>query len=175
MTKERFLQLELFSQPGFNNQKNTTRAADLRGILHRYEKAIIFFIIFIISCSVSFSFGVEKGKKARLASPAVMPDKIIVLPDKDSYPVLPAAATAGLPAKPKADTRKYTIQLATYQTRTYAQKEADRLKKKGFSPMLMPKGVHIILCVGNFPDKNTAKSLISKLEKKYKGCFVRTL
>lgn len=175
MTRERSLQLELFNQPGLNAQENKKRAYALRDILGRYEKAMLFFIIFIVTCSISFSLGVEKGKRVRAAAAIIMPDRAITIPDKNINPVVPVSSVAHIPAKAKTDAKNYTVQLATYQTKTYAQKEAERLKKKGFSPIVMAKGVYIILCVGNFTDKTSAQSLIPKLGKQYKGCFVRTL
>ena len=45
----------------------------------------------------------------------------------------------------------YTIQLASYKSKSFAQKEAELLKKKGFVPLVIPKGSYTILCVGKFP------------------------
>ena len=74
------------------------------------------------------------------------------------------------------DIRKhYTVQVASFQTRKYAQKEAEVLRKKGFSPLVLPKGKYSILCVGNFSSRETAKPLLSKLRQRYRDCFVRRL
>ena len=59
--------------------------------------------------------------------------------------------------------------------RPQAQKEADSLKKRGFAPLILPKGTYTIVCIGNLSDQKTAKPLLSELKKRYQDCFMRRL
>ncbi len=193
MVKERFSQLELFTQPGPKAQNAFSKqyAASLRKILPNYEKGILLIIGFIITCVIAFSAGVEKGKRTAMLKSGFRFDTAAVKKIQAPLNNQPAARLENpLPEKPPAEkppaerplavavvsnAKGYTIQLATYQTKAYAQKEVNALKKKGFSPIVRSKGAYTILYVGNFSNKNTAQSLSSKLEKKYKGCYVRRL
>ncbi|MFH1127974.1 MAG: SPOR domain-containing protein, partial [Candidatus Omnitrophota bacterium] len=69
----------------------------------------------------------------------------------------------------------YTIQVASYQTKKGAQKEAEIIKKKGLSVSVLSKGAYSILCVGNFKDKQKAKLVLVELKKRYRDCFIRRL
>ena len=69
----------------------------------------------------------------------------------------------------------YTIQVASYKTQESAQKEASVLKQKGFEVFVLPKGAHIILCVGKFDEKEAAKKFLNKLKNKYSDCLVRRI
>jgi len=70
---------------------------------------------------------------------------------------------------------RFTVQLASYQNKTLAQKEAQNLKKNGYTPLIIPKGKYLILCVGNFTDESKAKSILSKLKKQYNDSRIRRL
>ena len=75
----------------------------------------------------------------------------------------------------RAAKERFTIQLASYQNKTIAQKEAQSLKKNGYTPLIIQKGNYSILCVGNFTDKTKAKSTLSKLKKQYHDSMIRRL
>ncbi|MFA6384626.1 MAG: SPOR domain-containing protein [Candidatus Omnitrophota bacterium] len=69
----------------------------------------------------------------------------------------------------------YTIQVATYEGKVSAQQELAALKEQGLLPVLRPSGKYIVLSVGNFPDQATAKSVLTKLKRKYRDCYIRRL
>jgi cell division septation protein DedD len=69
----------------------------------------------------------------------------------------------------------YTIQLASYQNKGSAVKEAERLKKNGLTALVVAKGNYSILCVGSFNSKETAGPLLSQLKRKYQDSFIRRL
>lgn len=73
--------------------------------------------------------------------------------------------------------QNYTIQLASCRTKVSAQKEAELLRKSGFSPLILSKGSYIVVCVGNFSNQQAAKTLVSELKKRkrYQDCLVRRL
>ena len=175
MERIRHSQLELFSGLKDYNQAKTGVSEPFWRYLWNYEKIIFIIIGFIITGIVFFTLGVEKGKesaalklnaqfnmatKTQISRPVQTPIKEEVSPVKLQQP---------------SSSQNYTIQIASYQTKTYAQKEAESLKKRGFASLVLPKGTYTIVCVGNFANEKTARPLLSELKKRYQDCFVRRL
>lgn len=69
----------------------------------------------------------------------------------------------------------YTIQVGTYKVKTAAEREKVKLKKTGFSPQIVIQGEYSVVMVGNFTDKEKARSLLSKLRQNYRDCYIRRL
>jgi hypothetical protein len=134
-----------------------------------HEKAILIAIGFIIVSLISFSLGVEKGKglikvqlenreEKNVYAQQSLKEKVLQVKDDKS--------------EVKAE---YTIQVATFRTKTYAQKEAERLKKKGLETLIIPRGEFVTVCVGNFFERQEAKISLNQLKKIYHDCFIRRL
>ena len=181
MQRGSHLQLELFSETKAQTELKSRLPNSFLSYMRSYEKTILIIICFIITGIVSFSLGVEKGKKVVTKIQMPAPNQIIT----DWQPYKPGVEKQFQPTREKQDItnppkvkdsmQNYTVQLASYQTKTYAEKEAAALKKQGLSPLVLSKGRYTVLCVGNFPNKEMAKSLISELKKRYRDCFVRRL
>lgn len=186
MEEQNSSQLELFSQVNKEagvNQRKSNPFIYLRG----HEKAIILIIFFIITAIVSFSLGVERGKSLSLEKTDVR----IELAQKVPEPKIPqpqitvvatpitAAVVNALPVKQQTPVQTlmqgYTIQVATFQTKSGAEKEALALKKRGMITSVITKGKYSILCVGRFPDKNAAKKTLTELKKQYSDCILRRI
>ncbi len=187
MAKEAHSQLELFSSINTPFGREPKMSRNLFSYLKGYEKTVLLIIGFIIFGIVSFCVGVEKGKsnirqayqyraiasnptaiKPQVLSgqPVVRPAQRIIPRQEVIVPVVLKVPSVG---------QKYTIQLVTFQNNRLAQKEADTLRKKGFKPLVIPKGSYTIVCVGSFSSKDTARSLLSDLKKRYQDCFIRRL
>ena len=69
----------------------------------------------------------------------------------------------------------FTIQVASFKDETYAQKEAEVLKMKGFDAFVAVKGDYSIVCVGKFRKKDEMNLVMSQLRKKYSDCLARRL
>lgn len=163
MEKANHYQLELFTQTGrcrFSQPKEEGRNRFLSE-LWRYEKTLLIIIGFIITAVSSYSLGVEKGKRSAIL--------------KNNSDTAQPATKKEIQLQIPVQTQNYTIQLATYQTSTYAQKEAEKLRKRGLLPLVLSKGSYQVLCVGNFSNLNAAASLLSELKKQYRDCFIRRL
>jgi len=193
MNNQNSSQLELFSHSlGYSESKGRLTSYFLRRIWV-YEKVILFTIGFIITAVIAFSLGVEKGKtlavlnsdarfdiakrrqpNAEAARPKYISTQEQPLLERKNQTPVPKSETAA-PLKSRDNLQNYTIQLASYKSRTYAQKEADTLKKKGLSPLIVSKGGYAVLYVGSFRDKENAKALLSELGKQYRGCFIRRI
>ncbi len=176
-----YLQLELFSpqQKILRNARPSAQGKFIFGQVRNYEKTILAIVVLLITGIVSFSLGVEKGrgfvqKTKPVSSQTQSDDDTLVTPRVPLQPKIEKKETIK-PAPPRDALRYYTIQLASYQNKTSAQKEAETLKKKGFLPLVFSKGKYTVVCTGNFPDKKNALSLLPELKKKYRDCFIRRL
>jgi hypothetical protein len=162
-------QLELFSGSGRPSETAGISRNIFFGYIRGYEKIILIVIGFIVIAVAAFSLGVEKGKLVALQAPAAKLDVAANVP----APVIlePVKAQEVSSSKPG----NYTIQLASYQSKGLAQKEAGALKKTGLAPLVISKGSYSILCVGSFNSRETARTLLSQLKKKYQDSFIRRL
>lgn len=170
MDKKSHSQLELFSQPkGYSELKTQDNYNAFLSYIRNYEKIILIIIGFIVTGIISFSLGVEKGRTVvRPPSPIQTIDKSPLEPPKKQDSIKQ-------PQPKEEKIQNYTIQLASYKTKAHAEQEAERLRKKGISPLVLSKGAYTVLCVGNFPDEKSAKSLLPELKKRYQDCFIRRL
>lgn len=186
MKEDNRAQLELFKL----SQENSVCARAKNNLLFKYQKRILLVIGFLITGMIAFSAGFEKGKKSGF----VKFESSLDLASGGKTLYLHPAPAANKPApiieknsaqeKAKIDSadykkidnqQSYTIQIASYRTEESAKKEAEKLRKKGLSTSVVPKGKYKILCVGNFTDKAGAVMLLSQMKKKYGDCFIRRL
>jgi len=169
MDNEAGLQLELFKQSNDSKGLNSRSQNNpfLRNI-RNYEKTILIIITIVITGIVSFSLGVEKGKGLVMLNVAVNPkiqEQRRPAPKPEESVKKPALLEKG----------DYVIRLASYKVKTYAEKEAGLLKKKGLSPLVLSKGSYLVLCVGNITNTQTARSMLVELKKRYRDCYLTRL
>ena len=110
-----------------------------------YEKVLLIIMGMVLVGIVSFSFGVENGKRLTLSRNS------------------------------KGDLVSYTIQVAAFTNRELAAREVQLLSKKGLTPLAFAKGNYIILCVGKFSNQESAQPLLTVLQRTYAGCRIRRL
>jgi subtilase family serine protease len=183
MLDKEYNQLELFSQTRGHNQTKAGVSKAFISYISKYEKTILIIIGFVITGIVSFSLGVEKGKGFILLKTDSHLD-IGVLPKSSSSASsvsIPKQMTKDQQYQPKEKDglkeyiQNYTIQVASFLNKINARKEADILKRKGLSPLVLSKGKFIIVCVGSFSKRKEAESLLPKLKKQYRDCRIRRL
>ena len=75
----------------------------------------------------------------------------------------------------KGQSGGYTVQVASYKSEKSAQREALALQKKGLKAFTLPKGQHVVLCVGNFQKREEASTYGKKLKSNYQDYVVRRL
>jgi cell division protein FtsN len=169
------LQLDLFSQTNSQAKSSSRYDASFFRLIKAYERILMTIIAIALTGIISFSLGVEKGKRIqsplqtqiRYEAALKQPAPVVIAPAKDNKaPVAPALNN------PENITTGYTIQLASYRTKTYAQKEAQALKNRGLAPMIVSKKDFTVLYVGNFSDKQKAQPLLSELKKRYQNCYI---
>lgn len=113
--------------------------------IRSYEKIMLLIMGMILISIISFSLGVENGKKSALAK---------------------------INAK---EQNSYTIQVASFKSKELALRHAQSLKKQGLTPVIFSKGSSIILCVGKFPNQESAQQLLIQLKRTYADCRIRRL
>jgi len=144
--KQDYTQGELFTQSEDSGQYKPQISRNqffLR--IRNYEKALLLIMGLVLLSIISFSLGVEKGKRA-------------VLAENNSF-----------------DQDTYTIQVAAFKNRQLALRQAQILVKEGFSPAAFAKGNYIILCVGKFSNQESAQPLLIQLQRTYANCRIRRL
>jgi len=157
-----------------------------------YENLVFISILSIMTLVLSFSLGVEHGKKwsteVQLASQEslVIADNAAEEVDEASSkpveitPPVRAETPASQPAEsesPKRFDHPYTIQLITFNRKETAEKELGQLKINGYEPFISTRNDYYEVCVGQYPDSNSAKPVLTRLKqsKWYHDAFVRKL
>ena len=144
--KQDYSQGELFSQsPESGQLKGHIARSSFFMRIRGYEKTMLLIMLLVLISIVSFSLGVEKGKRL-----AFSPEG--------------SGSLSG-----------YTVQVAAFRSRELAGREALILAKNGFSPLAFAKGDYVILCVGRFPNQKSAQPLLNQLQRTYAGCRIRRL
>lgn len=110
-----------------------------------YEKIMLLIMGLVLISIVSFSAGVENGKRAAFSK------------------------NSGW------NQNSYTIQVASFKNKEIALAHARSLKNEGLAPMLFAKGNYIILCVGKFSNQESAQPTLIQLQRTYAGCRIRRL
>ncbi|OGX15194.1 MAG: hypothetical protein A2166_00185 [Omnitrophica WOR_2 bacterium RBG_13_41_10] len=168
-------QLELFSkESNFMARKENRPSFSFFSYLRNYEKTIFMVMGFLVTAIASFSLGVKKGKEALLAKTNAVLD-IASITKQAPLLIKAQGLPVNTPAAPLKETLNYTIQVASFVNNAFAQKEAQTLRKKGLSVLVLAKGKHTIVCVGNFANQDSAKLSLSQLRKNYRDCFIRRL
>ncbi|HNW39698.1 MAG TPA: SPOR domain-containing protein [Candidatus Omnitrophota bacterium] len=144
--KQDYSQSELFSPVDSSGQYKVRVSKNpfflrIRG----YEKIMLLIMGLVLTSVISFSLGVEKGKRSELI--------------RNSIP----------------DQFGYTIQVATFKNKPLALREAQLLQKEGLTPMVFAKGDYIVLCVGKFSNQESAQPLLIQLQRTYASCRIRRL
>ncbi len=171
-------------------EKSKWSFTDLFKVTLNPEHIIIGLVFAIMLSLISFSLGVEKGKK--IVSVQTKDEKIVIKDDvatkkKEAEPQIKEVTVKE--EKPKLIEKKapasietkeinvdaYTIQVASFKKKSFAEKEAVRLQKYGYEIVILPKGEYVIVCVGNFQSKKEAESFSAKLKKQYNDCIIRRL
>lgn len=174
MEKRRYSQLELFSTSKGISRVDPKSSNSFLSHIWGYERMILIIMGFIITGIISFSLGIERGKRLAMLLPDSAGGTKQPVIQKQKITVESPKVREEQP-KAKEPVSAYTIQVATYQTKTTAQKEIEILKQKGHLPLILSEKGFTVLCVGNFPNKETAKPLLSELKKRYGDCFIRRL
>ena|SRR3989338_215380 len=163
-----------------------------------YQKAIYTLVAFIFVSLVSFSFGVEKGKKQIAGIMPGMKIEPLSLPNVESAnnslpvetkpvfrPQEPPLLAKNkkeektVPPVKKSDDKfnqtSYTIQVASIAKSQNVTKELSKLKNKGYTAFSLAKGKYTVICVGRFNARGDAQINLAKMKNSYPDCQIRKL
>lgn len=163
-------QLQIFPE---DKEIKETKSSNLINLLSKYEKRIKLSIIFIISLLITYSIGIEKGKKIMQAE---RKENLISAEYKEPKLITPEEIREIESKKDEIqEVKGYIIQVATYRKIPHAEKEVKNLKKKGYQSFTKKIGDFIVVYVGNFQSKDEAKIYLKRLKNYYSDCFIRKL
>jgi len=184
---------EFFLEPGKPH-------ARIKNLTLSVENIIVLSIILLMSFVLLFSFGVEHGKKlARKIDGRGINGQNRATLDKAKFHKIEENSNEALketavlertvdsknageqkifevPVEIKIMAEDYyTVQVASFKSKTRAQKEADSLQNVGHDTFVVPKGSYSIVCVGKFPLQAEAKKFSKHLRTRYQDLLVRRL
>jgi len=155
------------------------------------ENIIFIAIIIIMGVIVSFALGVERGKRLNKTAEetpetqtaeqtTTLPSNIKHADIAEGQPSSDADKSTDF-APASEDTvrtegvtqKSYTIQLISYKQKRLAEREIDKLQKKGVEAYIIRSGKWYQICAGDYDSVDEAKHDLKKFEDHYKGCFIR--
>ena len=151
----------------------------------RLDQTIGLTLVLLVIYVLTFSWGVEKGKRSSHESPRVrsVPTEILspevsqaavasvvktplVAMIDESVPKEVPITVAELPrpvAKVMKPDGKYTIQHVTYITQQAADREIQKLAQRGYSSFVIPSGKHLQVCIAAFQSRQDASKALKQL------------
>ncbi len=139
-----------------------------------YENIIILSIGLIMLLIVCYSLGIEKGQ--RLVQISSTGENAETTGNTESATKIEQEQLQQkpktLPVKKSPRLGPY-IQVASFRTKKYAEKEMQRLKNSGHQPFLATWGRFKVVCVGGYKDKAEAVDALKQLRKVYADCILR--
>lgn len=180
--KGRFLGAFRFRKPLFPQHKLNISVS--------YEAFIIGLIGLVLIISIIFSLGVERGRNLEFAKgsykdiqpqvgtkvkePQIQPtEKPIEVEAQKQPETKPSEQEIKKVVPVPTEEKPFTIQVASFKTRTLAEKELAHLKNIGYSSDVLKKGNFFIVCVGTYEKKELAQQTLRDLTRIYKDCYVR--
>lgn len=186
------MQTELFDLPSprtLSEDSPVPKASFLEKtfITLRLDQAIGLTLVLLVIYVLTFSWGVEKGKKSSRESQVIRSVSSEVLSAEASQAIVASVAktpsvvmsdesiSKGVPAsvavselpKPAAKVMKpegkYTIQHVTYITQSAADREIQKLAQRGYGSFVIPSGKHLQVCISAFQSRQDASQILKQL------------
>lgn len=181
-------QLELFSAASEESERGAfNRLNSFININLNWENIILLIILCLMLVILSFSLGVENGKR-RILKEAVSVEPGNLKPAQKnaaSNPVILAQTKSNIlqtnaiqdkqPKELAVSVNKFTIQVASFEKKSSLQSEINKLKKMGYDAWVVASGKYNKLYVGRLATKKEAETLQKKLQKIYDDCLIRRI
>ena len=175
-------QIELFSKTkGSLANERPDRQSRFSNLILSIDSVVMLSIGVILAIIISFSLGVEKGKKITSVelnnSPKQETKQISIDDSKEKQQIKNEEEKKEvLPSdEEKSITAKYVIQVASYKKSSDANMERKKLEKEGFAAIIITSGDWKQVCVGNFSNTKESIPVLNKLRKRYHDCFIKPL
>lgn len=134
-----------------------------------YENAIFLVIGFVMSCVISFSLGVEKGRHDVEAAGKT---KETVRSEPGQVPARVAAVTETV-FEEKKEPSLYSINVAAFRKKQSAEQAMAGLRREGYKAAVRRSGLYYQVYIGGFDERSGAEKLLKELKKKYNDCYIR--
>ena len=184
------MQTELFDLPSprtltEESPVSKTSFLEKNFVTLRLDQTIGLTLVLLVIYVLTFSWGVEKGKKSSQVVQSVLPVSAQVLSPEVSPAVVASVAkttsvtladesvpkevpipVAELPkpvAKVLRPDGKFTIQHVTYITQSAADREIQKLAQRGYNSFVIPSGKHLQVCIAAFSSRQDASKILSQL------------
>jgi len=185
------MQTELFDLPSprtLSEEPAVSKTSFLEKnfITLRLDQAIGLILVLLVVYVLTFSWGVEKGKRSSSRESQVIRSTAAeVLPEESAPAVVASVAkTPGVavidesvplevpitvPELPKPVAKvakpdgKFTIQHVTYITQSAADREIQKLAQKGYASFVIPSGKHLQVCIAAFQSRQDASQILKQL------------
>ena len=145
------------------------------------DTLILLCVIAILLFTISFSMGVERGKKVALKT-GVTKEELIKSPSRSENTTIIRSENRNAEPPSKAadrdgeDRNSYHVQVASFKKENSARKEVEKLESNGYPVVVMKKGGYVVIYVGGFENEREARSNFKDLKERYKDCiFKRSL
>jgi len=178
--KTRFFGAFKFKKPLFPQHKLNISVS--------YEALIIVLIGLVLTISIIFSLGVERGRNLEFVKVSSKGEGMVAETKAEESRTQPAEKPVEVQKQPEvkpqeeqvekaipapSEEEPFTIQVASFRTRALAEKELSRLENIGYSSDVFKKGKFFIVCVGNYSKKELAQQTLSDLRRVYADCYIR--
>lgn len=184
------MQTELFDLPlprtlSEDSTVSKTSFLEKKFITLRLDQTIGLTLVLLVIYVLTFSWGVEKGKRSSQESQVIRPMTAVVSSPEVTQAVVasvkktpsvvmadeavPKEVPITVPSLTKTGLKvtkpdgKYTIQHVTYITQSAADREIQKLAQKGYSSFVIPSGKHLQVCIAAFQSRQDANQLLKQL------------
>lgn len=162
-------------------------------VIFHFDTLVLSCVIVILLLALSFSLGVERGKKVTLAnlgnlektplhvsnSPqtgiAMLKEVKETIKKEETQAKTQRIKEKELKNIEKEKKNRFQIQVATFKQKNTAKKAAKLLQKNGYPVSIIERGSYSVVYVGDFSNEIEAKNNLAILRKKYKDCILRRL
>lgn len=170
----------------FGFQKDRGKENIRPKIIFPLDTLILLLVVIILLLVLSFSLGVERGRKfafnklisdqKELAESIDSKKDLLVEKISGQKEEVGSSQDAVPDKKTEVETQKlYRIQVASFHKENTAYQEAKRLEKEGYPVLVAKKGKYVVIYVGSFDNEKEAKENLKLLRKKYGDCILRKL
>ena len=130
---------------------------------------------------IVYALGVEIGKSTVRDKPLLninnkrrsyKPVKMPPVKERRQPATINRGARETLRAAMPNSSKAYTITAVTFKNKGVAAKEAGRLKKEGFDAFVKQSGEYFLVCIGAYSGKESAKTVLHKVRRKYRDAYI---
>lgn len=162
----------------FSHRKDNEEGSSRLRVILPLDILILLSVIAILLFTISFSMGVERGKKVAFSAGKTKEELIKSQSRSENTTIIRNEnRNAEIPSKAadrdEGNRNSYHVQVASFKKENSARKEVEKLKSNGYPVVVMKKGNYLVIYVGGFENEKEARSSFKDLKKRYKDCIFK--